>query len=37
MDLRFNYMPWIVWNPEYDPLREDPPFKTLARVLKLPG
>ncbi len=35
-DLRFNYMPWIVWNQQYTPLRGEPRFRALVRRLNLP-
>jgi TolB-like protein/tRNA A-37 threonylcarbamoyl transferase component Bud32/Tfp pilus assembly protein PilF len=36
-ELRFNFMPWILWNPDYVPLRDEPRFQALVRRLKLPA
>jgi tetratricopeptide (TPR) repeat protein len=36
-ELRFNFMPWIHWNPDYASLREEPRFKALVRRLNLPA
>ncbi len=33
---RHNWLPWIKWNRNYEPLRDDPRFKDLLRRMNLP-
>lgn len=33
---RFSWMPWIDWNPNFQPLRHDPRFDQMLNLLKLP-
>ena len=35
--LRFSWVPWIAWNPNYQTLRKDPRFEELLKRLNLPS
>ena len=35
-EYRHNWIPWIGWNPNYEPLRDDPRFGDLLRRMNLP-
>lgn len=35
--LRFSWVPWIAWNPNYQTLRKDPRFEELLERLNLPS
>jgi len=35
-EYRHNWIPWIGWNPNYEPLRDDPRFGDLLRRLNFP-
>jgi len=35
-EYRHNWIPWIGWNPNYEPLRDDPRFGDLLRRMNFP-
>src|SRR5690606_21845216 len=35
-DARFSWIPWVDWNPNLRPLRDDPRFSAMLERLKLP-
>jgi TolB-like protein/AraC-like DNA-binding protein len=35
--MRFSWVPWIDWNPNYKPLKNDPRFHALLKRLNLPA
>ncbi len=36
-DQGHSYIPWLQWNPNFAPLRDDPRFEALRRRLRLPA